>query len=144
MKQTIKLLAAGLLPLAAGWALNFAILHLSFVPLLLTNLILLILWGILSYALSSPERNPALQALLLCGVGVLMLALVLYQELVMGEYWTNLIGLTGQMYFLPTLTLSFTIFQLFPMVIRLWPCYIVCWIFMYLASLIGSWRKTRR
>lgn len=150
MSNTAKLLGVGILPLAVGFAFNYLILYLPLPGFLLLpiELALLVLLGCLAFKLSTPEKNPFAQSLMLCAFGLLMLALVLYQELVLGQYWGNLVGFGTQMYFLPLLTLAAQItvpvMRSFMEVIRVWPAYIVVWILMFAASCVGCFLKRRR
>jgi hypothetical protein len=145
-----KLILWGVLPLPLGYLLNYAMWHFSLSGLLLTgtNLLLLLLWGYLAYRLSSPRGNPLFQALLLCSFGLLALALVLFQELVLGQYWFNFVGTGSQMFFLPFLSLGFAVSN--PLVsllmspIRIWPGYIAAWLLMLAAAWVGCYRKRRR
>ncbi len=150
MSNTAKLLGAGVLPLAVGFAFNYLILYLPLPGFLLLpiELALLVLWGYLAFKLSTPEKNPFAQSLMLCVFGLLMLALVLYQELCLGRYFANIVGFGTQMYFLPLLTLAAQItvpvMRSFMEVIRVWPAYIVVWILMFAASCAGCFLKRRR
>ena len=146
MSNTAKLLGAGVLPLAVGFAFNYLILYLPLPGFLLLpiELALLVLWGYLAFRLSVREKNPIGQAFLMCAFGLLILALVLYQELVLGQYWGNLVGFGTQMYFLPLLTLAATIARPFMEVIRVWPIYILIWIGMFFVSCAGCFLKRRR
>ena len=153
MAKTCKLLLLGLVPLAAGYALNYALLLFLFLPingflLAILEAVLLFLWGYLAYRVSSPERNPLWQALLLCAVGLVMLGLGLYQVLAREQYWLNFFGAAPQMYFLPFLALTATLlnplFQLFMPILEIWPYYIVIWIVMFLVSCIGCVLRRKR
>lgn len=146
MSNTAKLLIVGILPLVVGFAFNYAVLYLpvSGFLLLLVELALLVLWGWLAFKLSLPEKNPMVQAFFLCAFGLLMLALVLYQELGMGQYWRNLIGVGTQIYFLPLLTLAVSIVGPFMEVIRAWPAYIAAWVGMFAAGCLGCLVRRRR
>ena len=149
MPKTVTLLLLGILPLAGGFALNF----MMFLPIpgfvfFPVQLALLALWGYLAYRVSAPRKSAFAQALALCAFGLAMLALVLYQELVMGEYWGNLAGFGTQMYFLPVLSVAVSVLQpflrAFTEVVRVWPLYIAVWVLLFLAGLAGCCLKRRR
>lgn len=153
MRKTWKLTALGLIPLAAGYILDAAMRYLVYLPVTGRTLVLveigcLFLWGYLAYRVSAPEKNAITQAFLLCAVGLLMLALVLYQELIMGQYWPDIIGFSTQIYFLPLLTLASAVFtpvvQWFAPVIRIWPFYIAIWACMFAVSCAGCLRRRKR
>ena len=151
MAKTCKLLLLGLIPLAAGYALNYILLlplPLNSFLMAILEAVLLFLWGYLAYRVSSPEQKPLWQAFLLCAVGLVMLGLGLYQVPGQGAYWPNFLGIACQMYFLPFLTLTATLlaplFQLVMPVLEIWPHYIAIWIAMFLVSCIGCVLRRRR
>ena len=85
MKNSLKLLPAGLIPFALGYAFNYLILRFPLFVRFIFPLSLLctVLWGRLSYTLSNPRESPFPQALLMCSPGLLVLALLLFQALVL-------------------------------------------------------------
>lgn len=151
MARIAKLLLAGVVPLLAGYLLNYAIVYLQFPAfgflLVLLELVLLLLWGCMAYRITSPDRNPAVQSLLLCTLGLLMLILVVWQEMILGQYWFNLIGSASQLYFLPLLTLVSTVLTpLLRFVEMIRPCYyyFFIWVILFLVSLAGClWKRKK-
>ena len=104
--------------------------------------------GYLAYRLSSPRGNPIRQALALCAFGLAVLALVLFQELALGRYWFNALGIASQMFFLPFLSLGFAaadpLAELFLSSMRVWPAYLAAWLLMLAAAWAGCVLKSRR
>lgn len=146
LKMAKRLLMA-VSPLAIGYGLNYVVLNFP-VPGFLMNLFeicLLFFWGYFSYHIASRERNPILQACLFCAFGFLMLLLVLFQELVLGNYWFNVFGTASQLYFLPLFSLAATVLRfslsLFVPITRIWPYCIVVWGCMFVASCVGCLKK---
>lgn len=147
MMKTLRLIGFGITPLAIGFLLNWVMLALPIINgflYMLLSLVLLILWGYFAYKLSEPAYNSIIQSLLLCAFGLVMLALVLYQELVLGAYWGNIIGFATQMFFLPWISLVSTIMSPLMGVFRLWPLYIAIWAILFIVSYIGCIIKKRR
>ena len=150
MTQILKRLLAGLLPLAAGIVLNAAMLNLpiSGMTLFLMGLVCTWLWGAAACRAASPGEGIALQAMTLSAPGLVMLALVLYQEIILGAYWPGLPGTVSQFFFLPLLSVVLTLTQ--PLVamwmetIRLWPFYILTWLCLLAAAWFGCWVRSRR
>ncbi|MFR5932513.1 MAG: hypothetical protein ACLUGG_04700 [Oscillospiraceae bacterium] len=74
-----------------------------------------------------------------------MLLLVLFQELVLGNYWFNVFGTASQLYFLPLFSLAATVLRfslsLFVPITRIWPYCIVVWGCMFVASCVGCLKK---
>ncbi len=143
MGRAMCLIGGGILPLFLGFLLNWTMLAFpvtGFITLLLA-LLFLLMWGYLSFQLSASAKSPVLQAFLMCAFGLLMLALVLYQELVMGRYWSGLAGFGPQMFFLPWISLASLVVRPFMSVVRMWPIYIVIWIGLFITSCIGCKMK---
>lgn len=149
MKRNIALLLLGILPLPLGYALNFVILSLPSSSILLSAVSIgfLLLWVLLARRVSAREGRPIVQALLLSAFGLLMLLLVLYQELVMGRYWLNLLGAAPQLYFLPLLSLGFTLsnvlIQPFLPTLEMWLVYLLAWLLLFAAGCAGCFWKAR-
>ena len=142
----VGLVGLGVLPLVLGFLLNWAmmILPISRIFYILLSILLLVGWGYLSFKVSSPSSNPFIQALLMCSFGLLMLMLVLYQELVIGRYWGNLIGSGTQFFFLPWLSLASTIISPLMHTVRMWPMYVTVWIGLFISSCIGCFKKRNK
>lgn len=149
MSAAKKLALCGFIPLILGYVFNFVMLnlHINGMLMLFVGAALLLLWGYLAYKVADAGKSCAIQALILNAVGLIMLLLVLYQEIVMGQYWSGFVGLAGQLYFLPLLSIASTvftqIFNLFMPVVRIWPFYVAVWICMFAAGLIGCMKKRK-
>ena len=105
MKQLLRILL-GFVPLGIGILLNaYMMAHMDTLPpLALIALGTLLLWGLLGY-LTADGKKPRSQVLSLNAANFLALALVLVQELLLGRYWTNAVGLASQFFFLPLINL---------------------------------------
>lgn len=119
MMKNLKLVLVGIIPIIFGYILNDFILEYSLygTSTNLIGVVFLLFWGLLSYFLGSKDKPALSQAFSLCFIGLIMLVLMLFQEIVMGQYWINYLGLTTQMYYLPTISLgsmlTSTIFMIF-------------------------------
>lgn len=146
MSGSFRLLGIGVLPLLVGLLFHFILCYLPIGGFLLClmNLVLLLLWGYGAYRAADATKSPVIQALALSAFGLLMLGLGLWQELVLQRYWPNFIGFGTQLYFLPFLTLASTLVTPFSDVVRVWPMYILIWVWIFLISFIGCWQKRRK
>ena len=106
MKQLLRILL-GFVPLGIGYLEHLYLLwHMDTLPpLALIALGTLLIWGLLCY-LTADGKKPRLQVLALNAANILALALVLVQELLLGRYWTNAVGLASQFFFLPLIHLA--------------------------------------
>lgn len=143
MIEKVRRFALGFLPLMTGYLLNFLILN-TVAPILLLNVLFLLLWTYLCYRFAEPGRNALLQSLCICAVGFVMLALVLFQEIGMGEYWPNAIGFASQIYFLPLITLMTIPIAPFMDVITTRAIMIAVQICLFVASCLACRLKTKR
>ena len=145
-----KLLLLGLAPLPAGYLLDYAmtVLSLSGAAVVGLGVLLPLLWGCLAFLAASPRKKPIRQALALCAFGLAALALVLFQELALGRYWGNFLGIGSQLFFLPFLSLGFSIADpvagLFLSPMRVWPGYIAAWLLMLALAWAGCAFRKRR
>lgn len=146
MSGLLRLLGIGVLPLLVGLLFHFLLCYLPIGGFLLCflNLVLLLLWGYGAYWAADADKSPVIQALALSAFGLLALALALWQELVLQQYWPNFIGFGTQLYFLPLLTLASTLVSPLSNVVRVWPMYILIWVWIFLISFIGCWQKRRK
>ncbi len=144
MAKTVRLICVGVLPLLAGFLLNWILpvfpIH-GFVAVMV-SVLLLIGWGYLACKLSDPDRSLPMQSFFMCAFGLVMLLLVLYQELVLKAYWGNTFGLATQMFFLPWLTLASSVIS--PFVSRVWPMYVLIWVGLFAASCAGCSLKRQK
>lgn len=146
-----RLFLAGQLPLVCGFLLNLLINALLNAPmgflLPATSVILTYLWGYAAFRLYDKGENLILSVCKLNAFGALMLALVLFQELVLGYYRPNLVGGLSQFYFLPCLSASILvtnpIIGLFTQVRRFCIYYTLEYIIMILVSLLGCMKKRK-
>ena len=143
MKRTARLLLLGMLPLAVGYLRNYLLMLLPF-PLFFGSLVPLLLWAWLSGKMADLSENIWMQALLLNAFGLLMLLLTLLQELLLGGYWQNVLGLFSQVFFLTGLPLASVLLRPLTATQALWPFYLASWLFLFLLSLAGIWLTRRR
>lgn len=151
MTKPIRLIAAGIVPLILGFLLHWMILALpnTAVVTLPLSVVLLAAWGFAAFKLSDPAGSAALQAFLMCALGLVILLLLLYQELVVGAYWGGWIGLGTQLFFLPWLPLpaaaaSFLASMIGPSAMPMWADYLAVWICLFAAGCIGCSARRRR
>jgi len=150
MQHKLKSLLWGTLPLVAGYLINYFISNISFSRTIntLSGIIFLFTWFFVSLKISKPSIKPIIQSVLFCSFGFIMLVLVLYQEIYLGRYWMNLLGSASQIFFLPLLSFVSTLFTpiigLLMPIIRVWPYYIVEYIFLFLASLLACIIKQKK
>ena len=140
MKNVIRI-ALGFLPLVVGSIENaYMTSHPDILPpLKLIGIVILLVWAAASYALADRKTRPACQALEFCALGLLALILVIVQEVFLGSYWPNFIGIASQFYFLPLISLPYIL----PLP-RIWMMDIRIWLVLFFISICASRIKMRK
>ena len=136
MKKSLLILLSGFLPLLVGFLQNYLMVQLQVAfPYFLLGLLMMSAWALLSKTLHDPTAARWKTPVLLNLPGFLFLALAILQELVIGAYWTGFFGLAPQYYFLPMLSLSFSLTMNFFSTMP--PAYLLSFLLMLAATLMG-------
>ena len=136
MKKAI-LPVVGLLPFLAGGLLNRVMLSVSFsrnLPLFLIGLAVLVLWGLASAALRGVTGSAWQTVTLLHIPAAVVLVLLGIQELVLGAYWMNPVGVWTQCFYLPLMNLGFSLTFWSH---TLFPAYCAAFLLMVAVSILG-------
>lgn len=107
MKQLLRVVL-GFVPLGIGVLQNaYMTAHMDTLPpLKLIALGTLLVWGLLAYLTADGKSKVRSQVLMFNAANFLALALVLVQELLVGHYWINAVGMASQLFFLPLIHLA--------------------------------------
>ena len=101
-------------------------------------------WVYLCYKCAIGWQDLLPQAVCLNLFGFVMLLLVLFQELVLGSYWMNYLGMATQLYFLPGLAFVSVLIGRHMPVITIPAMYASEMVILFLLSLLGCWLKSRK
>lgn len=144
MKTNAKLLLVGISPLAIGLIQSKLIRHTSFFSLIspLGAIIFLFLWGYLCRRVTSPDRKPLPQLVLLHTPAALMLVLVLIEQFVMERPWP-VVGYLSQTFFLPFLSLGSAFNISIHNTVYVWIAFVLTFLLMVLSGFLGCRRKNR-
>lgn len=132
----------GFIPLAIGCVMNWLMMTFSqtVFPYILISIAFLAFWAWLGFI--SYKFNKEGKAIFFIHLpAVLALVLNLYQEVVLGHYWGNLLGICTQFFFLPVLNVSYLLTSWSS---RLWSAYIAGFLLMCLTYFIGYALKKRQ
>lgn len=135
-------IVCGILPLPIGYVLNFMLMNIN-LPLFLVNMFCLLLWGFLSCKLADKEHNILIQIIQMNLAGMIMLTLGVIQVVGFGRFFSNIFGILPQMYFLPMLSIAFTIITPFVEIGTMGVTFLVEWIVMLVVSYIGIRKKIK-
>ena len=139
----ILLVLLGGLPFAVGGWLNQSILASSdtLPPLFLIGIGCLVLWGLIAFGARffiEDEREVVIRLNLIAAV---VLVLVAIQEVILHAYWSNIVGVWSQFYYLPLLNLGFTLTRWSSSV---FPAYVVSFGLMIGATVVGGRMREKR
>ena len=139
----LTLTLAGLLPFAAAYGMNWAVMEYPDVllPYSLIALVFLLIWGGIAYVagIQGVRIGPAL--ICMNGVALAVLVLLGMQELVLGAYFHNAAGIWTQLYFLPLLRFGF---RLTGWSSRILAADAAAFLLMVAASYLGLWLGKRQ
>jgi len=139
LKKAILLLI-GLSPVLVGFLLNFLIMRLP-MPMWFVGIIMLFIWFLAGKRSVELVEKRMEAVLLLNAPAFVVLLLLLFQEIVLERYWSSIIGIATQMFYLPFLGLSFFIGSVFH---RIFYAYIFAFILLLPVSFYGRIKGERR
>ena len=143
MKRNVKLALIGTIPMWVGIFLNY-ILAVASMPIFIVSAFFMGCWCYIAYKCAIGWEDLLPQACWLNLFSFVMLALVLIQELIVGSYWVNYLGLASQFHFLPGLAFVSVLIGRQMEVITLPPLYAAETVFLFLFSLLGCWLKSKK
>lgn len=142
--KTIFLLLVGLLPLPVGYYFNHLILSGGQSSALLSagtiGIGFLLVWFILG-AISGRVAVSVKQAMSLTHTAAFaVLFLNLYQELILRQYWPNMVGSATQFFFLPVIGISSKLMPMLPFVAAIYIiAFVLMWLFFYTGCHLGRY-----
>ena len=113
--KKLILFLLGLIPFALGLLMNTWTMtnRDSILPLKLIGIGFLIFWTALGFMTSKFERTPLKASMSIHLPSFLILLSIMYQEIIVGKYFSNLFGLFSQLYYLPLINLISSIESIF-------------------------------
>lgn len=143
MKKLVLLLL-GLIPFPVGYLVNYLMMENVFINGLhytLVNLFCLAIWFLLGMFLHSLASTKIKAAAIANCPAFIVLLLILFQEVVLGQYWMNIVGIASQFFYMPFLYLTF---RITPMFHTMSPTYIVAFCLMCIVFYWGCCVGMRR
>ena len=112
-KMTLILL--GFIPLVLGFIMNSWILENpdSVLPFKLIGFAFLAFWVIVGFFGFKFEKTLVKSTLIAHIPALLALLLIMYQEIILGQFWSNLLGMATQFYYLPLVNISASVVGVF-------------------------------
>ena len=140
----------GSIPFVFGFLMNSWLVQNqdSVLPFRLIGFIFLAFWvtvGFISYKFEKTLLKSAVIAHL---PALLILLLIMYQEIILGQYWSNSFGVATQYYYLPLISISSPIVGLFSSLtswaIHYWLTCLVVFLLMFAFYYLGGYLKKHR
>ena len=141
MKKMILLLI-GIIPFVLGFLMNSWLMQNpnSILPFKLIGITFLVFWVFVGFITCKFEKTPYHSALFIHTPAVITLLLLTYQEMVLEQFWHNMIGLATQFYYLPLTNISSFIIG-GGLYVQMWTASIVAFLLMYGSYYLGCYLK---
>ncbi|MHA6253090.1 hypothetical protein [Oceanobacillus sp. CAU 1775] len=142
---TIKkmiLLLLGFIPLIIGFLMNSWIIDNpdSVLPSNLIGIIFLVLWIVVGFISFTFEKSQLKSFLIVHLPAIAMFVLLMYQEMIVGGYWSNLLGVATQFYFMPMIGLAHSLISIFIFTTKgLWLMCLLALLLMVVAFYLGNY-----
>lgn len=142
MKKIIMIII-GFIPFIIGGILNYIMLKVPTVlpPLLLIGILFLLLWGFGANRLRFHSKNPLTVMVCMNAPAGIVLILLGIQEILLGQYFSNAVGLWTQYFYLPLLSIGYQLTFWSPSVFA---AYCASFLLMIVATFIGCRVRYRK
>lgn len=140
--RKVMLLLLGFIPFILGFMMNAIMMqNPNFIlPYMAIGILSLVIWGFIGFKTCKFGKTSLESAIIANLPALLVLLLNLFQEIILGQYWTNIVGTSTQFFYLPLINLSSIFTSWSPYV---WPVYIVGFLLMFVSYYIGAYFKKR-
>lgn len=134
--MAILLVILGAIPYLLGYAMNWYMMEYAdtVLPFRWISVLFLLFWGLLAFLCNRKGAHSKQVICFLNLFAALNLVLLGVQEVILGAYWSNSLGLITQFFYLPVLNLGFGLSSCSSSV---FVAYVVCFILMVAASYVG-------
>lgn len=144
----LKLLALGAVPFLFGHLISYAMMEFNWYGLStrIIGVLFLVLWYWFGY--KSYDWSESLESSVLLGnaFAIISVLLIMFQELILHRYMSNMFGYTSQMFFLPGFSITAIIESSVFFFIRtrfLWMSHCFCFIVMIALYILGYKKRMR-
>lgn len=146
----MNLLILGLIPFVLGFLMNLWLMQNqdSVLPFKLIGIIFLAFWVTVGFNSVKFEKGLLKAAIIAHMPALLVLLFIMYQEIILGQYWSNLFGMATQFYYLPLINISSSAVGMFlfltPRAIPIWLVNLIAFLLMFAAYYLGYYIKKNR
>ena len=144
--KKLLLVLIGLIPFVLGFAMNSWLIDNpnSILPFKPIGILFLVFWVWIGFIMCKYAETPYQSAVIIHLPALFVLLLVMYQDMVLEEYWSNLLGLATQVFYLPLINLSSFIFSYTMtggLYVQMSTSVIVAFLLMYGSYYVGCYLK---
>lgn len=131
----------GLIPFVLGFLMNSWLMQNpnSILPFKLIGIIFLVFWVLVGFITCKFEKTPYQSAVIIHSPALLVLLLIIFQHMILGQFWSNLFGLATQIYYLPLLNISNFIGGGLLVYGHLWTACLMAFLLMYGSYYLGCY-----
>lgn len=141
--KRIVLFLLGLIPFMLGYQMSSWLMQNqdSVLPFKLIGILFLIFWILVGFITSKFEKTPLMTSIILNLPAFLVLLLIMYQTIIVGQSWSTLFGWAIQLYFLPLINISsFIVGRLF-FYVHMWSACLVAFLLMFASTYLGCYLR---
>ena len=144
MKKMLLVLI-GLIPFVLGFVMNSWLMDNpdSILPFKLIGILFLGFWVLVGFLTYKYDKKPYPSSLIIHLPALFVLFLIMYQDMVLEQFWPNFIGWVTQFYYLPLINISSSIssFMITGGYVQMYALCIVGFLLMYGSYYVGCYFK---
>ncbi|MFF2754471.1 hypothetical protein ACFVR1_12090 [Psychrobacillus sp. NPDC058041] len=143
MKKLI-LFFIGLIPFVLGFLMNSWLMQNqnSILPFKLIGIIFLVFWALVGFITCKFEKTPFKSAAIINLPAFLTLLFIMYQGIILGQFWSNIFGLATQFYYLPLINISASLGIFLPLSpLHNWSLSLIAFLLMFASYYLGCYLK---
>ena len=144
------LILLGLIPFVLGFLMKSWLIQNqdSVLPFKMIGLIFLAFWLMVGFISYEFEKTLLKSAVIAHLPALLVLLFIMYQEIILGQYWSNLFGIATQFYYLPLINISSSVVGIFlsftPWTKHIWSGCLIAYLLMFASYYLGYYLKRYR
>ena len=146
MKKLVLFLI-GFIPFVLGFLMNSWLMQNqnSVLPFKLIGILFLIFWVLVGFITCKFGKTPLKSAVIINLPAFLTLLIIIYQDIVLEQYWSNIVGSATQFYYLPLINISSSLEMFLPLpTLHIWSVCLIAFLLMCASYYIGCYLKKIR
>jgi|SRR5699024_8945331 len=132
----------GLTPFLLGFLMNIWVMLDGVLPFKLIGILFLVFWATIGFISYKFEKALLKSAVIVHSPAFLMLLFMMYQEIILGQFWMNIFGSATQFFYLPLMNISVAIggilSSLTPWAMKLWLISLIAFLLMLGSFYVGQ------